>query len=202
MANSTFNGPIRSENGFEQITLDSDGVATNNFDVDTSGNVTGTGTMKMTGATNIVGIYESLASATKSVTAADSGTTYVFNKADGVVVTLPTAAAGLWYRFIVGITITSNVASIQGATAVDCFTAYSAATLFDFSNDVAQAKTFYADGSDDDVFSMSGTTTGGKLGSVIDVFGIATGGQGSATAVWHLVSEHLLADGTLATPFA
>ena len=47
-----------------------------------------------------------------------------------------------------------------------------------------------------------GTTTGGKLGSVIDVFGIATGGQGSATAVWHLVSEHLLADGTLATPFA
>ena len=203
MANTTFNGPVRSEDGFKQISISSTtGVATDNFTIDSSGNVSGTGTMKMTGATNIVGVYESLTDATKTVTTADSGTTYVFNRAAGVAVTLPTAAAGLWYRFIVGTTITSNSGSIQGATAVDIFTAYSAATLFDFNNNVAQAKTFYADGSDDDVFSMDGTTTGGKLGSVIDVFGIATGGQGSATAVWHLVSEHLLADGTLATPFA
>ncbi len=56
--------------------------------------------------------------------------------------------------------------------------------------------------SDDDVFSMDGTTTGGEKGSVIECFGIATGGQGSATAVWHLYSPLLIGDGTLATPFA
>ena len=49
---------------------------------------------------------------------------------------------------------------------------------------------------------MDGSTTGGVLGSVINVVGIATGGQGSATAVWHLNSDLLIADGTLATPFA
>jgi len=163
MANTTFNGAVRSENGFKQISINSStNVATDNFTVDSSGNVSGTGTMKMTGATNIVGVYESLTDATKSVTSADSGTTYVFNRAAGVVVTLPTAAAGLWYRFIVGTTITSNAGTIKGASANDIFTAYSAATLFDFNNNVAQAKTFYADGSDDDVFSMDGTTTGGK----------------------------------------
>ena len=61
MANSTFNGPVRSENGFEQITVTAKtGAVTTNFDIDASGNVTGTGTMKMTGATNIVKAYESI----------------------------------------------------------------------------------------------------------------------------------------------
>ena len=200
MANSTFNGPIRSEGGFKQITL-SNGVATDNFTIDSSGNVSGTGTMKMTGATNSVGVYESLTAATKSVTTADSGTTYVFNRAAGVVVTLPTAAAGLYYKFIVGTAITSNAGTIKGASANDIFTAYSMVNLFDKDNNVAQSKIFYADGSDDDVFSMDGTTTGGEKGSVIECFGIATGGQGSATAVWH-VDGIVYGDGTLATPFA
>ena len=202
MANTTFKGPVRAENGFEQISINSTtGAVTTNFDIDSSGNVTGTGTMKMTGATNIVGIYESLAGATKSVTAADSGTTYVFNRAGGVVVTLPTAAAGLYYKFIVGTTFTS-AGTIKGATANDIFSAYSMVNLFDKDNNVAQSKIFYADGTDDDVFSMDGTTTGGEKGSVIECFGIATGGQGSATAVWHLYSPLLIGDGTLATPFA
>ena len=75
-------------------------------------------------------------------------------------------------------------------------------TLFDKDNNVAQSKIFLADGSDDDVFSMNGGTTGGFLGSVITCTGVATGGQGSATAVWHLNSDKLVGDGTLATPFA
>ena len=74
MANTTFNGPVRSEDGFKQISISSTtGVATDNFTIDSSGNVSGTGTMKMTGATNIVGVYESLTDATKTVTTADSG---------------------------------------------------------------------------------------------------------------------------------
>ena len=198
MANTTFNGPVRAENGFEQITVTAKtGAVTTNFDIDSSGNISGTGTSKMTGATNLVLPYESLAA-----TAAESGTTFVFNRAAGVVVTLPVAAVGVTYKFIVGTTVTSNALTIKGATAVDCFTAYSMVTLFDKDNNVAQSKIFLADGSDDDVFSMNGGTTGGFLGSVITVTGIAAGGQGSAAAVWHLNSDRLIADGTLATPFA
>tara|TARA_R100000900_G_scaffold80835_3_gene63533 strand:- start:1179 stop:1790 length:612 start_codon:yes stop_codon:yes gene_type:complete len=203
MANTTFNGPVRAENGFEQITVTAKtGAVTTNFDIDSSGNISGTGTSKMTGATNLVLPYESLTAATKAATAAESGTTFVFNRAAGVVVTLPVAAVGVTYKFIVGTTVTSNALTIKGATAVDCFTAYSMVTLFDKDNNVAQSKIFLADGSDDDVFSMNGGTTGGFLGSVITVTGIAAGGQGSATAVWHLNSDRLIADGTLATPFA
>ena len=203
MANSTFNGPVRSEGGFEQITKTaSTGAITTNFDIDSSGNISGTGTSKMTGATNIVVPYESLTAATKAVTAAESGTHFVFNRAAGVVATLPTAAAGLKYTFVVGTTVTSNALTIKGASANDIFTAYSMITIMDKDNNVAQSKIFLADGSDDDVFSMNGGTTGGFLGSVITCTGVATGGQGSATAVWHLNSDRLIGDGTLATPFA
>ena len=203
MANSTFNGPVRSEGGFEQITKTaSTGAITTNFDIDSSGNISGTGTSKMTGATNIVVPYESLTAATKAVTAAESGTHFVFNRAAGVVATLPTAAAGLKYTFVVGTTVTSNALTIKGASANDIFTAYSMITIMDKDNNVAQSKIFLADGSDDDVFSMNGGTTGGFLGSVITCTGVATGGQGSATGVWHLNSDRLIGDGTLATPFA
>jgi len=44
MANTTFNGPVRSENGFEQISKNSTtGAVTTNLDIDTSGNITTTG---------------------------------------------------------------------------------------------------------------------------------------------------------------
>lgn len=203
MANTTFNGPVRSEGGFEQITKNSTtGAVTNNFDVDTSGNVSGSGTMKMTGAMNYVKDVESLTAATKTVTSADSGTVYLINRAAGVVVTLPTAAAGLYYKFIIGTTITSNAFAINGATANDIYAASSNILLWDKDAPATvSAKQFYADGSDDDVMSMNGGTTGGFIGTELHLYGIATGGQGSATAVWHL-SGISYADGTLATPFA
>lgn len=44
MANTTFNGQVRSENGFEQISKNSTtGVITTNLDIDSSGNITTTG---------------------------------------------------------------------------------------------------------------------------------------------------------------
>lgn len=203
MANTTFNGPVRSEGGFEQITKNSTtGAVTNNFDVDTSGNVSGSGTMKMTGAMNYVKDVESLTAATKTVTSADSGTVYLINRAAGVVVTLPTAAAGLYYKFIIGTTITSNAFAINGATANDIYAASSNILLWDKDAPATvSAKQFYADGSDDDVMSMNGGTSGGFIGTELHLYGIATGGQGSATAVWHL-SGVSYADGTLETPFA
>ena len=201
MANTTFNGPVRSEDGFKQITI-SNGVATDNFTIDSSGNVSGTGTMKMTGITNFVTDVESITAATKTVTTADSGTTYLLNRAAGITVTLPTAAAGLQYSFIIGTTFTGTL-SIDGAAAVDIYSASSNLLIWDKdAPGTVSAKQFYADGSDDDKMTMDADTKGRFIGGKINVLGIATGGQGSATVVWHLYSPLLIGDGTLATPFA
>ena len=48
---------------------------------------------------------------------------------------------------------------------------------------------------------MDADTKGRFVGGVIDCVGIATGGQGSATAVWQM-NGVCFGDGTLATPFA
>ena len=202
MANTTFNGAVRSENGFKQISINSStNVATDNFTVDSSGNVSGTGTMKMTGATNLLSDYESITDATKTVTTADSGTTYLLNRAAGITVTLPTAAAGLQYSFIIGTTFTGTL-SIDGAAAVDIYSASSNLLIWDKdAPGTVSAKQFYADGSDDDKMTMDADTKGRFIGGKINVLGIATGGQGSATAVWHM-DGLVYGDGTLATPFA
>ena len=202
MANTTFNGPVRSEDGFKQISISSTtGAATDNFTVDSSGNVSGTGTMKMTGITNFVTDVESITAATKTVTTADSGTTYLLNRAAGITVTLPTAAAGLQYSFIIGTTFTGTL-SIDGAAAVDIYSASSNLLIWDKdAPGTVSAKQFYADGSDDDKMTMDADTKGRFIGGKINILGIATGGQGSATAVWHM-DGLVYGDGTLATPFA
>ena len=200
MANTTFNGPVRSESGFKQITL-SNGTATDNFTIDSSGNVSGTGTMKMTGATNSVGVIESITAATKTVTSGDSNTTYLLNRAAGIVVTLPTAAAGLNYSFIIGTTFTGTF-SLDGASANDIYSTSSNLLIWDKdAPGTVSAKQFYADGSDDDKIVMDADTKGRFVGCRINCIGIATGGQGSATAVWH-VDGIVYGDGSLATPFA
>ena len=200
MANTTFNGPVRSESGFKQITL-SNGTATDNFTIDSSGNVSGTGTMKMTGATNSVGVIESITAATKTVTSGDSNTTYLLNRAAGIVVTLPTAAAGLIYSFIIGTTFTGTF-SLDGASANDIYSTSSNLLIWDKdAPGTVSAKQFYADGSDDDKIVMDADTKGRFVGGRINCIGIATGGQGSATAVWH-VDGIVYGDGSLATPFA
>ena len=103
MANTTFNGPVRSENGFEQISIAAKtGTVTTNLDVDSSGNITTTG--YLSAYANV----SSITDATKSVESTDSGTVYTLNRAAGIVVTLPTAVAGINYTFIVG-TIQANL---------------------------------------------------------------------------------------------
>jgi hypothetical protein len=123
MANSTFSGPVRSEGGFEQITVTaSTGAVTTNLDVDSSGNITTTG--YVSAYSNI----SSITTATKSVESTDSGTVYTLNRAAGIVVTLPTAAAGLNYTFIVGTTFT-GAGQINTDNTSDLFSGF--AQLFD-----------------------------------------------------------------------
>jgi hypothetical protein len=197
MANSTFSGPVRSEGGFKQISKNSStGVITDQVTVDSSGNLAQTA-----GVTNLIKDVENVTAATKTLTAADTGTTFLMNRAGGIVITLPTAAAGLHYKFIIGTTFTGTF-SIDAAAAVDIFTAGSTIVISDKdAPGTVSLKQFHADGSDDDKMTMDADTKGRFVGGVIDCLGIATGGQGSATAVWQM-NGFTFGDGTLATPFA
>ena len=115
MANTTFNGPVRSEGGFEQITKNSTtGAVTTNLDVDTSGNISTTGTL------NNLASVSSVTTATLVPTTAQSGTIFSLNRAAGVTVTLPAAAAGLFYEFHIGTTFTGSFI-LQGASSADTF---------------------------------------------------------------------------------
>jgi|TARA_R110000824_G_scaffold14902_5_gene63077 hypothetical protein len=191
MANSTFNGPVRSENGFEQITVTAGtGAETTNFDIDASGNVSGTGTMKMTGATNFVKDYESITTATKTLTAADSGTVYGFNKADGIVVTLPTPAAGVHYTFLVETTFTS-AGQIKTATTDGTDGFLGTAFVFD-TGEIGETDNFHPAASND-VIDLGAVEQGWLTGGFIRLTGVNT-------TTW-FVEAFLMGDGTLVTPF-
>ena len=56
MANTTFNGKVRSENGFAQITKTAaTGAITDNTTIDSSGNISGGGTLSVTGRSTLTG---------------------------------------------------------------------------------------------------------------------------------------------------
>ena len=184
MANTTFNGPVRSENGFEQISKNSTtGAITTNLDVDSSGNITTTG--YVSAYSNI----SSITSATKSVESTDSGTVYTLNRAAGIVVTLPTAAAGINYTFIVGTTFT-GAGQITADNASDLLSGF--AYIFDPAT-ATDNNTFIPDGSDDVTIDLGTAGQGWLVGGIIRL--VAT-----TAAVWHC-EAYLHGDGTLATPF-
>ena len=190
MANTTFNGPVRSEDGFKQITISSAGAVTTNYTVDSSGNVSGTGTSKLTGASNILSDYESITAATKTLTAADSGTVFGFNKADGIVVTLPTPAAGIQYQFVVETTF-SGAGQIKTATTDGTDGFLGTAVLYD--QGTATDMNSFTPGASDDIIDLGAIEQGWLTGGWIKLTGVNT------TTWW--VEAFLQGDATLATPF-
>ena len=63
-------------------------------------------------------VVTSITDSTKTVTAAESGTIFSLNRAAGITVTLPAAAAGLTYEFHVGTTFTGTM-QIDAASSAD-----------------------------------------------------------------------------------
>ena len=184
MANTTFSGPVRSEGGFEQISKASGtGAITTNLDIDSSGNITTTG--YLSAYANV----SSITSATKSVESTDSGTVFTLNRAAGIVVTLPTAVAGLHYTFIVGTTFT-GAGQITADNASDLLSGF--ATIFDPAT-ATDTNTFIPDASNDDTIDLGAATQGWLVGGIIRL--VAT-----SASVWHC-EAFLHGDGTLATPF-
>ena len=184
MANTTFNGPVRSEGGFEQISKASGtGAITTNLDIDSSGNITTTG--YLSAYANV----SSITAATKSVESTDSGTVFTLNRAAGIVVTLPTAVAGLHYTFIVGTTFT-GAGQITADNASDLLSGF--ATIFDPAT-ATDNNTFIPDASDDVTIDLGTAAQGWLVGGIIRL--VAT-----SASVWHC-EAFLHGDGSLATPF-
>ena len=198
MGNSTFSGPVRSEGGFEQITVNSTtGAVTTNLDIDSSGNIDAgsgnistSGTLKVTGATNLLSDYESITDATKTLTAADSGTVYGFNRAAGIVVTLPTPAAGITYTFLVETTFT-GAGQIKTATRDGTDGFLGTAVVYDAG--VANDNQSFNPGASADIIDLGKVEQGWLTGGWIKLTGVNT------TTWW--VEAFLMGDDTLETPF-
>ena len=184
MANTTFNGPVRAENGFEQISVNATtGAVTTNLDVDTSGNLVTTG--YVSSYANIVSIED----ATYTVATTQSGAVFTLNRAAGIVVTLPTAAAGLQYTFIVGTTFT-GAGQINTQNTSDLYSGF--AQIFD-NGTAGDTNTFVPDGSNDDTIDLGSIEQGWLVGGIIRL-------KATPAAVWHC-EAFLSGDATLATPF-
>ncbi len=109
------------------------------------------------------GVYAKTAvevlSADKTITNADSGKTFLINKADGLTVTMPDSTAdsiGQVYTFIVKTAVTSNAVKF-GLNDGDFFT----------GTVVGHTGGFAANGSSNDFINLDGSTTGGAGGDII-----------------------------------
>lgn len=160
-----------------------------------TGATTLSSTLAVTGATTLSGAVTQKAGvisgsgATATLTAAQSGSTVLFDRAAGIVYTLPAPAVGLWFEFVITVSITSNNAKIitdAGTTLLigQVYNAVAAGT----------GTTFIANGSTHIAMTQNGTTTGGLIGTMFLA-------QCVSATQWS-VSGTILGSGTIATPFA
>ncbi len=120
-----------------------------------------------------------------------SGKTLVLDKADGLAITLPAAAAGLKFRFIVKTTF-SSASSIKSVSGADIMIGY-ALMGNDSDNTVVRWPSIAADTADTIDLLGTANSTGGMAGQEIEI-------EGLAANLWFvkIVGD---AAGTEATPF-
>lgn len=100
--------------------------------------------------------------ATRSLNENESGSTVLFDRAAGIVYTLPLAKPGTHFDFVVTTTITSNAAKVITGAGTEFLIGGYTNVDTDTSNAVA---VFDGNGSTHVAVSMNGTTTGGVLGT-------------------------------------
>lgn len=125
----------------------------------------------------------------KVLTAADNGALCVWNAAAGHLYTLPAAATGLWFDFVVGITITSVGAKVITASGDFLLGGFIQST------DSTYTSAYHAaNGTDIVSWNGNGTTTGGLAGDWFRVVAISA----SQWQIWGMGR----ATGSEASPFA
>lgn len=110
------------------------------------------------GSAPFYGGLNSTNGATVTLTAADSGKTFVFDRAAGIIYTLPAPYPGMTFDFVNTVTITSNNATVITNTG----TVFVAASVQ--IEGVATTFSFACNGTSHIKIQQNGTTTGGILG--------------------------------------
>lgn len=129
--------------------------------------------------------------ATRQLLAEESGALCLFDRAAGVVYTLPTPVEGMTFDFATTVTITSNAAKVITKTIASEFLLGSVDMIINTSATTLAA---LANGTTHAAISSNGSTTGGVQGDRYRVTAI------SATQ-W-VIDGQVSGSGSLATPFA
>lgn len=152
-----------------------------------AGNLTVTGTLTSTAGFSGGG-SRVVKTGAATLTSADSGALCIFNAAAGFLYTLPAAAAGLWFEFVVQTTATSLVHRVACAAAD-----FMLGTILQGQPSTFTQTARTADGSTHLAWEGNGSTKGGIIGDHFWVVAI------SATQ-WEVFGTNT-ATGTTATPF-
>lgn len=131
--------------------------------------------------------------ATRTLNELESGSTVLFDRTGGIVYTLPKAAPGVTYDFVVARTSTTGAAKVIAnvATSSACITGFVTETS---ESGAVTPRPWAANGSTHIAISMNGTTTGGQIGSGFRMTAISAN-------TW-FISGLVSGTGTFATPFA
>jgi hypothetical protein len=129
--------------------------------------------------------------ATRSLNENESGSVALFDRAAGIVYTLPTAKPGIHFDFIVTTTITSNAAKVITAAGTELLIGSLVSIDTDSSNVTVG---FIGNGSTHISVSMNGTTTGAVLGTKLRFTCLSS-------TRW-MVEGFVQGTGVVATPFA
>lgn len=129
--------------------------------------------------------------ATRTLNELESGSVCLFDRAAGIVYTLPTAKPGAHFDFIVTTSVTSNAAKVITGAGTELLIGGYTNVDTDTSNAVA---VFDGNGSTHVSVSMNGTTTGGLLGTKLRFTCLSS-------TRW-MVEGIVRGSGTVATAFA
>lgn len=155
-----------------------------------SGNLVVTGTSTQSGAVTQKANLVSGSGATVTLTAAQSGSAILFDRAAGIVYTLPAPAVGMYFDFHVVTTITSNNAKV----ITDAGSTFIMGDMTVHKDSDGTQLGVFADGAANRAITMNGTTTGGILGTWLRFVCV--------TATQWNVSGFIHASGAIATPVA
>lgn len=130
--------------------------------------------------------------ATVTITANQSGSIFVGDRAAGIVWTLPTGAAGLYFDFMITTTVTTNNYKIITAAGTELLLGGVLSDDTDTSDAIAFFPSLAA--TSNIAVTMNGTTTGGLAGTCLHF-------QCLSTTRW-MVSGTVMGSSTVANPFA
>jgi hypothetical protein len=128
--------------------------------------------------------------ATRTLTTRESGALCLFDRAAGIVYTLPPPVVGMTFEFLVTTTVTSNAAKV----ITDAGTTFIVGGISAQHQTPGSQDQFTADGTTIRAISTNGSTTGGIQGESYTLTAISSTQWG--------IRGQTVTSGTAATPFA